>query len=359
VALVTEIGGKKLRLRYLPSAFWSESAMRYLRLHGYASAGLTDLSPEIDETGRPYLVVSTFTRRIGFAGRDATGVVTLDVQTGEIKAYPTAQAPAWIDRIQPEEFVRDQLDDRLEYVHGWFNPSHTDRLSISGDLDVIYASDGRAHFFAGLGSTAREGGLVGFVLVDSRTKAVLRYNLAGVTEQVAQAAAEGVIPEKRYSATNALPFLVDGVPAYVMALRDGTGIPRAYGIVDIRDYQKVAVAETLDAAVRLFQARLNLDRTHSDASAQADEIRLTAKVLRVGVEVRGATSSYVLVLEGQPGRLFTADVNRAEDLSVTQAGDTVEIRTLLTEHRTQPIFEFRNLTLLAGAKAAPSAGPRH
>ena len=355
VELVTELNGRKLQMKYLPSAYFGEEAERYLRMHGYATEGLADMSPEIDESGRPYLVTTVFERRVGFAGKDATAVAVLDVQTGEVKRYATADAPAWIDRIQPHEFVADQLDERLEYVHGWINPSQTDRLSVSGDLDGIYASDGRAHFFAGLGSKAREGGLVGFVLIDSRTKEVVRYNVAGVTESVAQAAAEGVFPEKHYRATNALPFMVEGIPAYVMALRDGTGIARAYSVVALTDYQKVAVADTLESAVRLFQGKMNLDRTHTDATPRADEVAVKATVARIGMEVRDGVSNYVMVLEGQGSKLFTADINRAEDLAVTHVGDKVAIRTLQSSARTQPILKFSNETLQALVPASVPA----
>jgi len=358
VELITELAGRKLKLTYLRSAYGFDHAMRSLRWGGYASAGLADMSPEIDDTGRPFLVTTIHKREVGFGGRDAVGVVVLDVQTGASQRYSVEDAPKWIDRIQPDAFVQSQLADRLEYVHGWLNPSQTDRLSISGELDVIYGTDGRAHFFAGLGSKAREGGLVGFVLIDTRTKEVVRYNIAGVTEQVAQAAAEGVFPEKRYSATNALPFLVNGLPAYVMALRDGTGIPRAYAVVALTDFQKVAVADTLDSAVRLFQSKLNLDRTQTDSANRADEVTVTGKVRRISTEVRAGVSNYALMLEGQGSKLFVADVNRAEYLSVTQPGDMVQVRTLQVPASTVPILQFRNLELQGAANAdAPDAAP--
>lgn len=363
VELVTQVTGKKLQMRFLPTGYFGDDAERHLRMNGYATKGLMDLSPEIDDEGRPFLVATVFERKIGFSGKDAVGVVLLDVQTGTTRYFPVADAPAWVDRIQPAHLMVEQLADQLEYIHGWWNPSHTDMLSISGDMEVIYGTDGRAHFFAGLGSTAREGGLVGFVLIDSRTKAVQRYNLAGVTEQVAQHAAQGVFPEKHYTATNALPFMVEGVPAYVMALRDATGIPRSYGVVDITDYQKVAVSDTLEGAVRLFQSKLQQDRTHVSTQARADEVVLKAKVLRVGMEVRSGTSNYVFVLEGHANQLYTADVSRAEDLSVTQAGDQVEVRTLQAQQRVQPVLQFTNLTLQAtkeaSVKPAASASSAH
>ncbi len=356
VELVTQLDGKKLALRYLGSGFFGDDLERHLRFNGYATVGLTDYSSEIDDDGRPYAVVTVFNRRVGFEGKDAIGVAVVDVQTGAITYYPTADVPKWVDRVQPASFVKEQVEDRLDYVHGWMNPSHLDKLTISGDVDLVYGNDGRAYFFAGMVSTAKEGGLVGFMLIDSRTKEVTRYTLTGVTEPIAEAAAEGVFPEKHYVATNALPFMVDGVAAYVMALKDGTGIARAYGIVSISDYQKVAVADTLANASRQFESLLNRDRTQLDAAARPDEIRLQGKVTRIGSEVRAGTTSYSLMLSNEATKLYTADVNRSEDLVVTKEGDVVEIRTLTGDQHVRPILEFKNLTMQP-AVAASAASP--
>jgi hypothetical protein len=356
VELVTHLGDKKLAMRYLDSGYFGDDLERHMRFNGYATKGLKDFSPEIDDEGRPFAVVSVFERRIGFDGHDAVGVAVVDVQTGDIKYYPTADVPKWVDRVEPEAFVKEQVEDRLEYVHGWLNPSHKDKLAISGDVDLVYGKDGRAYFFAGMVSTAKEGGLVGFMLIDSRTKETTRYTLTGVTEPVARAAAEGVLPEKHYSATNALPFMVEGVPAYVMALKDSTGIARAYGIVSIADYQKVAVGDSLVDAARKFQNQLNRDRTQLDAGERPDEMRVKGTVTRIGSEVRTGTTNYVLMLSTSGKHLYTADINRSEDLVVTKEGDLVEIRTLSGEQHTRPILEFKNLTVQPPtAASAPTA----
>lgn len=355
VKLVTEVGGKKLSLRYLESGYFGDDAKRHLRSAGYASRGLADFSPEIDDEGRPYLVVTTFQRRVGSHGHEADGVVVLDVQSGESKFYTIADAPAWVDRIQPESFVREQLADRLEYVNGWLNPSNKDKLALSGEVDLVYGADDKAYFYAGITSVGRDNGIVGYFLVDTRTKEVTRYSMVGVTENVAQAAAQGVNPEKKYEATNALPFMVGGSPAYVMALRDGTGIARSFAVVDLRDYQRVAVADTLPAAIRAFQSKMSLERTEMGASSNPNEESLTAKVLRVGQEVRQGNTVYTLLLAGFEDKLFSVDQNRSEELSVTQVGDTVEITTLKGEQRVLPVLAFENKSLEGKAdNAKPS-----
>ncbi len=355
VELVTEVKGKKLSLRYLTSAYFGDNAQRHLRFSGYATQGLTDYSAEVDEEGVPYLVASVFDRKVGGSGYDSRGVVVLDPQTGQQQFYPTASVPAWVDRVQPASMVQEQISDRLEYVNGWLNPSKKDQLAIAGELDLVYGADGQPYFYAGLTSVGRDGGLVGFMMVNTRTKEVTRYSLVGVTEPVAQNAAEGVMPEKKYVATNALPFLVDGsTPAYVMALQDGSGIARAYAVVDLRDYQRVAVADTLSAAVRQFQAKGSLDRTNVDPASAPDRRVIRGRVLRIGQEVRQGNTAYLFLLEGHPSKLFSADPNRADDLAVTRENDVVVISTLDNAQRVLPVLAFHNVTLGGDTASDPA-----
>ena len=91
--------------------------MRHVRTSGYASAGLTDYSFEIDNDGRPFWVITRYERTIGFSGADTRGVLVVDALTGQINSHTVPDAPAWIDRIQPEQLVRRQLNYRGAYIH--------------------------------------------------------------------------------------------------------------------------------------------------------------------------------------------------------------------------------------------------
>lgn len=226
-----------------------------------------------------------FDTTVGFAGSEVTGVVTVDVQTGALVHYELDAVPTRLDIRQPASFIKSQVANRGAYVHGWFNPSNKDQLRVSGDPDLIYGLEGRACWYVGLTSTGQDGGLVGFYLVDSRTKAVRHFALAGITETGAQHAAEGVYPEKGYQATNPLPFSVIGQPTHVMTLRDGTGIARAYALVNIETFQTVAVAD-LQAALRQYETALSRMRTSANVSTTSQESVVLGRLVRISPEVR-------------------------------------------------------------------------
>lgn len=347
VHLIQTLGGQPLALRYLSSAYFGDNVQRHTYRTGLAGVGMTDISPEIDDDGRPFYVASLYEHKVGFSGSDVTGVATIDVQTGDVKRYSIANMPGWIDRAQPERFMMEQLTDRGMYVHGYWNPSDKDRLRVSGDLDLVYSPEGRAYWFAGETSLSSDAGLVGFVLIDSRTKQARHFKIAAVTENVAQSVAENVNPEKHYHATNPLPFMVEDVPTYVMGLTDGQGVARAYGMVSMKNHQIVAVADTLAATLRLYEAHLSANKTQADIATSAKLVTINAVVSRVATESRGTQTTYYLVLESPTDaelakRIFTATSDVSEELVLTQHGDAVEVQVTETTSRIQSLVKFDN-----------------
>ena len=41
----------------------------------------------------------------------------MDCATGESNTYSIEELPAWVDRVQPEDFIMTQLNNKGEYVH--------------------------------------------------------------------------------------------------------------------------------------------------------------------------------------------------------------------------------------------------
>ena len=57
--------GNPINLKYLPSAYFNEDIKRKVYFEGNMFEGLSDFSFELDDTGRPYWVVTTYTKRLG------------------------------------------------------------------------------------------------------------------------------------------------------------------------------------------------------------------------------------------------------------------------------------------------------
>jgi len=357
VKLVTELNGKKLALRYLESAFWGDELTRHVYFSGHATLAMSEIIPEIDDSGRPYAVIPMHEKSIGMGGDEVREVLVVDVQTGEIAEYPLDKVPAWVDRVQPKSFIQEQIDNRGEYVHGWLNPSKADQWMTSDEPDVVFGANGRAYIYQGIRSLGNPNAIIGFYLIDSRTKAARKFDLSGTTEDGAKKAAEGVLPEKRYTATNPLPFSVDGRPTFVMALRDASGIPRAYAMVNIETYQIVAVSDTLQDTLRKYQSLLSRDRTHANVDSQVSQKVLAGRVARIGRVDHGGNTVFYLTLDTDKAHLFIADNNVSEKLAVAEKGDSVVIAFEAGDAQTASITQFEDRSILGDVPQAPVAAP--
>lgn len=345
VRLVMELAGKPLKMRYLQSGYFGDYVERHAYLSGNARVGLTDFEPEIDDSGVPYYVGTVYEHKVGFSGSESSGIVTVNAVTGEVKRYRMGAEPAWVDRIQAEEFILEQMQDRGEYVHGFINLNNEGRLRVDGMLDLVYGSDQRPYWVGGMTSKGKNNGLSGFYFVDSRTKAVRWFKVPSVSQATAAHAVENVNPEKHYKATNPLPFLVNGAPTYVMALRDVQGVSRAFGMVDMRNNQVIGVADTLNATLRSYQSKRSSNRVAADIGTEAREVAIKGTVVRIAAEFRnGQTMYYITIDAGDKtlGTIFTGSSDLSEELVLTRPGDKVELRYADSDTRVVGMSTFHN-----------------
>lgn len=345
VQFVTELEGEKLSLKYLTSAFFGQFSVREIYFSGNKNVGITDVTPEIDDSGRPYLTATLYKPSIGWSGDDVVGVAVLDVQTGKVERYDVANVPAWVDRVYPESFIENQITDWGEYINGWFNPSNQGKLTVSDHVDLVYGQDGQAYFYAGISSVGKDNGVVGFTLTNSRTKSSTLYLLPGASEAVAAGTAVDVMPEKKYHATNPLPFNINGVATYIMTLTDDNGIPRAYGMVSVENYQTLAVSDSLRSTYQAYLNKLASANLATNIDIQKDTlVKLEAIVSRINSETKNNSTNYYLMIEGKKV-MFMATSELNEELILTKVGDKVKIGFENETNKLINILEFDNLEI--------------
>lgn len=345
VKLVQEVNGKALTIKYQPEAFFGSYLKRHLYFNGYATAGLENFTFEIDDDGKPYWVVTKYVKEIGFAGENAAGVVVVDAQTGAISEYSIAEAPAWIDRIQPEEFVSEQLDDWGEYVHGYFNFSNQDKLiTTTHGLTLVYGEDNRSYWYTGVSSVGKDESAVGFVLVDTRTKEATLYKQSGATEYAAQTSAEGKVQEKGYHASLPVPYTINNIPTYVMTLKDDAGLIKMYAMVAIGDYTIVGVGNTMQETLMSYKNVFNMSGNRINPEAITNRKMLKTVVERIQSDIKNGNSFYYFTIEGSP-KIFIGSSQISNELPVTMAGDSISISFDEDSAQVIDVSSFDNLKL--------------
>jgi len=344
VKLVQTVNGKPIKIKYQPEAFFQSEIERHLYTNGYATVGMTDFTFEIDDAGNPYWVVTKYDKTIGFGGDDATGILVVDAQSGAIQEYTIDKAPLWVDRIQPIDFVENQLNDWGEYVHGYWNFSNANKLQITEGLTLVYGHNNRSYWYTGLTSVGKDESAVGFVLVDTRTKETTFYKQSGATEFAAQSSAQGKVQEKGYKASLPIPYNINSIPTYVMTLKDDGGLVKMYAMVAISDYTIVGVGNTMRETLMSYKNVYNMAGNKINPNAENNKKVLKSVVTRIQNDVKNGNSFYYFTVKDYPN-IFVGSSQLSSQLPVTIVGDSIKVSFDLDLEEVIDVSSFENLNM--------------
>jgi hypothetical protein len=324
VKLVQEVNGKKVRIKYQSEAYFNDFLERHLYLSGFYNVGLTDYSFEINDEGVPFWVVTKYKKTIGFYGENAVGVVLVNTETGKCEEYGIENTPVWVDRIQPDYLIEKQLNDWGKFVKGYWNFSNESKLQITQGLTLVYGEDNKSYWYTGLTSVGADEATVGFVLVDTRTKKTVWYRQSGATEAAAQKSARGKVQEKRFSASEPIPYNINNIPTYVMTLKDDGGLVKMFAMVAIEDYTIVGVGNTLTETLMSYKNAFNMAGNKVNPKSITKKQILKSVVLRINSDIKNGNSFYYFTVEGKPN-IFIGSSQISNELPVTLKGDSIAI----------------------------------
>ena len=328
VKLVQSIKGKDILIKYQNGAFFGDNIYRHIYFNGYMTKGITDFTFEIDDDLNPYWVVTLYEKRVGFKGCDAIGVIVVDAQSGDIKEYSIKEAPKWVDRIQPKDFIITQLNDWGRYIKGWVNGifAQDGVLRTSQGISLVYGEDGKSYWYTGMTSTGQDGSSVGFVLVDTRTKKTFWYKQSGATELRAMSSARGMVQEKGYYATFPILYNVSGVPTYIMSLKDNEGLIKMIAMVSVEHYNIVGIGKDIKSALRNYKSALSSRGNVVFMDSITNFVEINSTILRINRDVKNGNMLYYFQLKDNKNKIFITDSRLSEEIILTKVGDNVSIK---------------------------------
>ena len=330
-------------IKYAPSAFLSEDLMRHVRFK-YRTEIFDATSFEIDDEGNPFYVISVIEPEIGwFGGWDTSSVITVDAVNGDMQKYAIEEMPAWVDRAQSARIAWYQIDNWGYYVNGWINTLFGQKDMIQTTDGFNYVSiDGQTHIFSGLTSVGADRSIVGFALINLRTKEASYIQIGGADELSAMNSATGQVQHLNYESTFPVLLNVDGFPTYFMALKDYEGLVKLYAMVSVQDYALVGVGASVEEARLTYLKQLKEGGQIVDLPI--DAFSAEGIVLDIKEVVLDGTSVYYLMLEGQSG-LFIVSSKTSVEASFTKIGDNVALSYQKRSDLVYDVQTFDNLNL--------------
>jgi hypothetical protein len=327
VRLVQSVNGQDVHVKYQMNGYLFDYLPRHLYFHGFFNIGLTDYAFQVDDNLIPYWVVTLYKNKIGYSGSDATGVALVNAQTGEIKQYAINDVPAWVNRVQSEEFIYKQIKDWGEYINGYWNAifAKTGTLKPTGNhLNLIYGNDNNTYWYTGITSSGKDESIVGFILVNSRNKDAKWYKVAGATEDAAKRSAEGQVQEKSYRAGYPVLYNINGVATYIAPLKDKEGLLKMVSFISVENYNIVGVGPDIESALRNYQQTLAGKGNLFVPGNESKQVSLRGKITRFSEVVKGGESFFYFTIENDP-RIFIGTINASPKIPLVRPGDTVDI----------------------------------
>ena len=354
-------------IQYSPAEYFNEKLIRHLRFQ-YPTKLLDTPNFEIDESGHPYWVTASLTKKIGlFGGTDVQGAIVTDALSGESKYYPIDtvrkdKSLNWIDVVYSDQLLIEQYNYYGKLKKGFWN-------SIIFQNDVNVASSGNGYIamdddvwvYTGITSSKTDTSNFGFILCNQRTKEVRYYQNGGAIETSAMESAQDAVQNFGYAATFPILLDIEGQPSYFMSLYGDSNTVKGYALVSLEDKTVVGtglidtnsdakalntavgnyinamkdkgwIAKTVNAADYVKDeaeiATAGGEQTGGAAepsakpSAPTDSKTITGKITDIKSSVNDGNTVYYLQVDGV---YYYIRVTDCMQVLLLQKGDTVEI----------------------------------
>ena len=336
-------------IRYSTEEHFGKYLMRHLRFQ-YPTRLFDEPHFEINEAGEPYWLCPVLDKTIGlFGGTDVKGVVLVNAITGECTEYTldevkTDPALQWIDVIYSSNLLVEQYNYHGKYGGGFFNSIIVqDGVKVATEGSNFLAMNDDVYMYTGVTSVSGDQAIIGFVLVNMRTKEANFYEVSGAKEYSAASSAEGVVQDYGYKATFPILLNISGQPTYFMSLKDTSSLVKRYAMVNVQNYQVVVTGETIAECMEAYAQKLRQNNIR--INVDIDEIKeatdnndgdtsetpivdtsktITGKLTDIRTAVLGGDSVYFLQVEGSK-KYFRIAASQAETVVILNVGDTVTI----------------------------------
>ena len=334
-------------MKYIPSAYFNENLYRHLH-YQYPTLIFGNIHFEVNEEGKPFYVSSVFDYTIGmFDGEIVVGAIITDPVTGDSEYYDVADIPQWVDYVFPGDLICNLYDIAFKNVNGFWNGTsfgantgcmQTTKIDsyyeedgetyIESGNDYGYiAKDGDIYVYTGVTSMAADSSNLGFIMVNERTGQYKYFAVSSANEQSAMNAAMGEVQQYGYVASFPTLINVDNELSYIGVLKDKSGLVKMYYMVNVKDYGKVAVADSREACVQKYAEKLGLDVNEDiignvpeeQPEVESTPVEFVISVIQY-VDIDGNTYVY---MGSEDGTVYKALFKDNEKLLFAKIGDTI------------------------------------
>lgn len=323
-------------MKYSPTEYLQKNLKRIVRFE-YPTAIIGNISFEADDNGTPYWICEVIEKKIGLiGGDDVKAIVMVDAVTGESEYYTIEEVVAgettdeqgnkvslsWIDQVYNADLLVQQYNYYGTYLNGFWNSIFGQSGVKKATLGSSYiAMDDDVYIYTGVTSVTADESILGFILINQRTKEAMFYTTTGATEAAAQNSAQGALSDKGWIATFPLLINLDGEATYFMSMKDTSNVVKGYAMVNVSNYNIVAT-DSADGNPDLVKCIENyadvlkdnknvtidvdtsvapepiVDNNTGEGGIQTEEKTVTGTVTDIRSQIENGSTCYYIKLSG-------------------------------------------------------------
>ncbi len=230
----------KQEIVFSPSAFFQTDLRRFLWFEGYCHYRLSDFTFEVDDEGKGWWIVTAAKPSIGWNANKVFGIIMVDPETGEHEFFKPQEAPAWIDRIYPEEIFKERINWAGSMKNGfWASCGLGSKTGLyeqtpNSEIWLTWNKGGEARWFACCSNLRSSDTSLAFIYqMDTRTGKVFSFKLDGapINDQAARVKLESLVSDQKWEAEEPILYEVNDEPTWVASLTLNQGEYQALGFV--------------------------------------------------------------------------------------------------------------------------------
>lgn len=314
----------KESIEYSPSALFGKNLKRKLRFE-YPTAIFDECYFEIDNDGTPFWICPVLKRNAGlFGATTVKACVTLNASTGDSSYYELDEIPEWVDIVFNGERLEEQYDWYGMYSDGFWNSVFGNKgCKVTTDDFGYKVIDNDVYIYTGVTSVNGDESNIGFLLINSRTSECKYFPVAGAEEYSAMSAAEGEVQNLGYEASFPSLINVCGEPTYIMVLKDDGGLVKKYALVNVKQYNIVACADTQAEVLSKYKTLLTEGDIISEIVPEIVTKSETITVEEINfISIDGNTFVYI---QTKDNKYYKQNFKDNETLITVKSGDTLKI----------------------------------
>ncbi len=337
----------KQEMKYTPSSYLNENIERHIRMKYPKKIFYGDVQLEVNDEGKPYYIRTYGTFISARNGFDAEGVVLVDALSGDTKAYPVKDIPAFIDGAISPETVSLQNSYFGNFVKGFWNSkfgkSDVKLPSDEGteaNVTPVFNKDGDMYYFTDF-TSPKEGvdSMLGYSMTNARTGEATYYtgNLeeSYMDSQGALQIIQKRFIEKKWDGKMPVLYNFYGEASWLTPVLDSNGFLQNYFIVSAANPEIAVYADTPNQALKMYKTALQKGSGSLNNNSKAEEKQDSGKVVRVYKEKSGDYTVVSFLLENGKNYIVSSEIS---PLAIyLRENDTVKITYSDTEEEFLPV----------------------